>query len=477
MSSSNNAPNELPWPSIVQLPRSLCEKIDEIIKQFEKQKYTNRPANITIVTKTDNDDDDDTTDAPIIAISNNDTMDLGAALSSLLEIRVDAVEKIDGTNLGIDSSNGQLFGRRREVSKSSMTYQKTNVEMMKHIDIDGFKQAIKGLAADNAALRDSLQSVRLYGELGCNAKLYDYEEKGFAGTWQCFGALVVVAPIMRSSWVSTLIDNSFKVGYSHKHASATDNDSNAGVIKLTSSTAFFNVLDSLSIPHPPILSSGTLAEVIERHKEWMMSNQGEGFVLTLSQHVVNHTDNDDDGRKSEHLVSLRKWKQGHEPQQKDIKELQRVLDKHDHILPDDVKHLLQTLLEIAQNGNGNISGKVNGQRQANNEAKQSKKKKVRTELDVEIEEAIKSAASKYDDPSTFFERDGDDDNAGRDEYIELLLKEVSVDITDIIAASDAGDSAVLAEKVTNEVKRYVGRCFAEWKKSSSSGHSHITHNN
>ena len=141
--------------------------------------------------------------------------------------------------------------------------------------------------------------------------------------------------------------------------------------------------------------------------------------------------------------------QGHELQGTDIEALQSTLasDALAPSLSKGVREVLCKLLRISTN-------KPKSQKKKKKKAKKTKNFPLPLE---ELDEAIKSAATKYDHPHTFFARKG-----GRMELMQHLITEVMADMPLARTNVDAAHQANAA------INKFVGISFGKWKCSQRS---------
>ncbi|KAJ3236349.1 hypothetical protein HDU81_010840 [Chytriomyces hyalinus] len=334
-----------------------------------------------------------------------------------------AVEKIDGTNLGIDRS-GELFGRRLQIESSAQVYQKTPLSTLRSLNVGALYDALVNQVSGSALPQPAV--FRLYGELGCNS-LYDYTSKGYYKSWRCFGAVMRLETAAdKELWVNALDAGHFLTRTNRRDDATEDDDGRDETggshdITLVSCDAFFQLLDACEIPHPQVLFSGSLLELVEAKKEWMCLHDSEGLVVSTG-------------------ATLLKWKQGHEPQE--TGKLKGLLENEEYqpYLSEGVAKLLRILLEVA-------TDKKPEPRRVG--PKIPKPAKVVKDYSVH-DDVIVSAVTKFDSCDAFFAKG----NAGREEYHEKLQAEV---LSDIGSNGDATEASMA-------VRIYVGKRYGEWVK-------------
>jgi hypothetical protein len=134
---------------------------------------------------------------------------------------------------------------------------------------------------------ETVTNFRLYGELGCNKVMYDYIEKGFSETWQCFGACFQVDEKYDVACVTRLQ----AAGYCVFSTANEDSESNGKVrVTMPFCKMFVDLLDKFNIPHPPLFFEGSFREMIKYSKEWMSSNKHEGLVVVVRTSPDDHNE-------------------------------------------------------------------------------------------------------------------------------------------------------------------------------------------
>lgn len=113
----------------------------------------------------------------------------------VFKTKVSASVKYDGTNFGKDEEK-TLYGRNFTVAEEQASYQHTHLAFLRkegELDVGKAKSALEA-ELEREANADGLVSLEVaklvvYGELMCNASLYDYDAKRLNGKWLAFGAL------------------------------------------------------------------------------------------------------------------------------------------------------------------------------------------------------------------------------------------------------------------------------------------------
>jgi hypothetical protein len=98
----------------------------------------------------------------------------------VFEVPFEASQKFDGTNVGKDCE-GLMYGRNKMIPFSTGSYQKTNIDFVKKMNVNPVRDEL------NEVCGVQLNSFVLYGELMCNASLYNYKD---FQSFHVFGAMV-----------------------------------------------------------------------------------------------------------------------------------------------------------------------------------------------------------------------------------------------------------------------------------------------
>jgi len=269
--------NTLPWPSIEQLPREICRKVNRLL---------------TVA------------DAAAVTIQRRVRGEAHTAAGSfaggyrhrlLLQLRgspTSTAEKLDGTNVGI-LLGGKLLGRRLEIEDTATTYQRCTLAPLRALNA-------------GAALHELSQGYQpkrsaLYGELCCNAGLYSYGAQGIAKSWLAFGALLEFADEEAARAYVRAAD---AVGLVCGMSGTT-------TVRVCNNDAFGRLVTRHDIPAIGVSAEphASLCAAVAHHAEWMMSERGEGLVLTV---------------KAGSTAKLYKWKISREPQPAAVAELEEL---------------------------------------------------------------------------------------------------------------------------------------------------------
>jgi hypothetical protein len=364
-----------------------------------------------------------------------------------------ATGKLDGTNVGIDT-DGELFGRRTAIAATNESYQKTPLA------------DLRGRAAQITALRHAVASaagipeleelpLMLYGEL-CVNKLYDYESSYAEGSfkkWQIFGVAIAVK---QGGYNDGEIDDDGVAAHMTRTLVGAGFRARCGdTIVLSMCNKLRAIVDEVNMLEPkrePLIcvkemGSGSIVQVVSQALKWMLEMRGEGLVLTFPEF----------GARSG-TFKLTKWKCAHEPQQRNIDELTKLLRRLSDVgdfppsvhflLPAGVVEMLQRMHAVATAGSSSPFKKGNqaaegAKDQVGSGATQS------AAQDATVEEAIVSALTKFDTPDVYFDRDE------RKKLTDMLLAEV---LTDLNAEGK------VKKMVTGAVMEMLGQEYGRWKR-------------
>lgn len=100
--------------------------------------------------------------------------------NTIFNTPLEASQKFDGTNVGKDT-NGLMYGRNKMIPGTTNSYQKTKIDELKAMDINPLVSEITEVTGV------TLKNFVLYGELMCNAGLYDYKKYE---KFNVFGAMI-----------------------------------------------------------------------------------------------------------------------------------------------------------------------------------------------------------------------------------------------------------------------------------------------
>ena len=320
-----------------------------------------------------------------------------------LEQRVFATEKLDGTNVGKDEG-GQLYGRRLLIGKQSESYQKTSLKRVKEAEIATLKTRV----CERADIEeDMVQHFIVYGELMCNTRIYDYNERNLVAEWRVFGAMMEAA-----AGESEMFDKLTKSGF------AVRKDCEER-IRIFPCTAFFSLVTECGMEHVHVKSEGdTIAQIVSDNLEDMRRGKLEGIILTTPFY----------GR-----VKLVKWKGGQEYQPGAENFLKDVIeDIKSQDISSDLKTFYRNLGDVAFVGpdiNPLVTNKMNRQEgiskpkpQKGNQSPKGKKNfydQVSNDDKKLIVTGIYHSMNKFDDIETYIAKDDE----GIDTYVKILQEE------------------------------------------------------
>ena len=264
-----------------------------------------------------------------------------------------------------------MYGRNKLISGSTKSYQKTDLQCVKNVDVAPIKKAF----ADSIGIDESkLAKFVLYGELMCNI-LYDYKKEGLDKTYQVFGAMVKV----EEDQVDEVYSKIHAAGYSVCMDEENHN------MQIGFNTRFFELVSkTFNVKTVPLVGQyKSIYEAVKANQEWMLKGMGEGLIVTTDK-------------------TIHKWKIGAEMNSSNIGLLDTVLD----MLKDDAGFLAPNHAEATEL------------------FKIMRAIQVSTAMvkpanpDDEYQAAVKSAMTKFDAPDKF----------EYNQYVELIRKECLSDI-------------------------------------------------
>lgn len=413
--------NTLPWPSIEQLPREVCHRINRFLSVADTAavviQRAHRGASLRVSSK---------------AFRGGYRSRLHSFLTSE---PIFLGEKLDGTNVG-KCMDGTLLGRRLVIEDDARSYQRCDLTTLRGLRADCVLDDLIALGGGG----DSIRRAALYGELCCNPGLYSYAAMGLAKSWQAFGALLEFQ------------DEVAAAAYAHA-ASASGlvcNVSDSRVVRLCNNAKFGEVSRRHEVPAVRAEPHASLCAAVAMRGEWMVSEQGEGLVMSISGGV---------GR-----ASLYKWKISREPQPAAIDELAELLealrsgaDGKACLLDAQIHQMIRTLHAVATHEDSTKAAGATSEKPA-------KKAPQAIVGAAAVERAIASALTKFDSLETTFEAHG---QSGVGTIAERLVAEVLSDNELVLPAEgDAGREAAL-KAVATAVKRFVGQAFGSWRKEQA----------
>ena len=342
---------------------------------------------------------------------------------AVLDQKVFAYEKLDGTNVGI-RCDGAIFGRRQRIVTDS--YQKCQLEGV--VPTRDQVELIKLRIAQLVSVE--LPRMLLYGELMVNNK-FNYNERNLVKKWVCFGAMFAAEENIGNNGyllekASMLADRLREIGF---YATASPD---SGKIKLVMNPRLARLLQKSKLAVAPFAGSGLLKDLCLSQKSLMMENNIEGLVLTGQGF-------------------LQKWKTGYEDESKGHDELCRVVKSSKTTL-----ELAGIDIEFAELLK-QISG--NGSKPSRDEVKAAKEKRRGKEhandglylySEKILNAAMESALTKYDALDIYFARNE------RSVIADCLRKEL---LDDLNATTKAETQAV-----GKFVNRRIGLAFGKFKR-------------
>ena len=391
-----------------------------------------------------------------------------------------ATQKFDGTNVGV-TEDGILLGRRLQICPAADTYQKTT---LKHV-----RAATAHCAAIKAAILEAIapslspwaQEVArhqlhlvIYGELMCNAGLYDYAKRGIPGQFKCFGAIfrlknpealqAAMVPGARvgeagaavagaaAEFCEELTSAFSKLGLV-SGCSAPQEDGHHPQVELMMCAALRVLFGSHELASVPIdHEGGSLTDIVQALEPWMVRGAGEGVVVTLAGE------------------SLRKWKTACEPQGTTpdvlaalLARLQAsgqspVVGEGAWVIHPAIVAMVRTMHAVSVSS---CEGRAHASQQASTTLKRKGLKQPKAVLvdPIAVAEALQSALTKFDALDALFEQAGTPMSVGN-----ALAKEVVEDLGG--SCTDVGSPE--GQQVRAIVLKSIGREFGLWKKSKAS---------
>eukprot|EP00287_Rhodomonas_sp_CCMP768_P017454 CAMPEP_0202823012 /NCGR_PEP_ID=MMETSP1389-20130828/11472_1 /ASSEMBLY_ACC=CAM_ASM_000865 /TAXON_ID=302021 /ORGANISM="Rhodomonas sp., Strain CCMP768" /LENGTH=428 /DNA_ID=CAMNT_0049495993 /DNA_START=9 /DNA_END=1295 /DNA_ORIENTATION=+ len=416
--------NALPWPSIDQLPRVICAKINRHFAVAESAAVYVQRWWRTLKGR-------DCKPIPTRAVESFAGGYGGRLHRMLLKSPVFYSEKLDGTNVG-KMSDGTLLGRRQEIEPSATTYQRCPLEPLRECSTADCLQELM------AALTDDESKIcrgALYGELCCNFGLYDYAARSLAKTWQAFGAVFHFADVEAATAAAAR-------GASNGFACVSDKDS--PVVVVANSLTMRDLLRKHNIPAVRAEAAGSLCALVSQKKAWMTSESGEGLVVTV-------------GGTPPHRSY--KWKISREPQSSAIRSLADLRsslasgeDKQQFrpLLAPEVHTLLSDLYDVATHVDSLAAA----------EAAKAASDSARTQTvdAAAVHAAIASACTKFDSLDASFAASG---QAAVPKLAAMLQQEVLAD-KDLELPEGAKERKQAEKEVGALIKRFVGEQFGKW---------------
>ncbi|CAB9517954.1 expressed unknown protein [Seminavis robusta] len=328
-----------------------------------------------------------------------------------------AFEKLDGTNLGV-RCDGAVFGRRTRVFKDS--YQK--------VPLDGVVPTAKEVRAVKQVLLGSETAngteLVLYGELMCNPRKFDYDERSMDSKFYCFGAMVRFPDTFSGKDVLAAQRAIKQRGFA-----PTINGNSSGRVALNDRLR--ELLVGQGIPCAPLLGEGPFGELCLSMKATLMKDGMEGVVLT-----------GDDG-------SLKKWKTSVEDESKTHAMLSALIQQHPRYVFElagvDVD-VIQCMIDVS--AKKTTTGQASKARKPNKEKKKTTANKTAPFDDATHEAALVSAMTKYDALEAYFDR-GDQAT-----IIGLLNKEVTDDLGAVGKEQIKCIGAAVGKKVGSALGRW-----------------------
>eukprot|EP00755_Sulcionema_specki_P012055 Sspe_Gene.50417::Locus_28027_Transcript_1_1_Confidence_1.000_Length_1297::g.50417::m.50417 len=329
-----------------------------------------------------------------------------------------ATEKYDGTNVGCQH-DGVIMGRRQLVTAD--TYCKTSTSVVKKADVAAVKRALEDL------LGEEVDRVVLYGELMCQPNYYEYSKRGLHGRWFVFGGYIIPHETTRSSHLtSRLAAHGFQV-HGEKR------------VRLLYCEAFRKLVEQHGIEVVPLHTHGrSIAEVVRKAHDWIVSGAGEGVVVVApTAHSC----------KMLKLKNMKESSPRHPDLLRSLVEETRCVAQ---LFTPAFDGLLHDVASIATTVPNVIGKKFGGDKE-----KEKKVKEAAPPLidELELRQALESARTKYDDLSAYFAEGKDVKEVG-----QMLVQEMSDDL--------ALDTPEKRKYCASKVYAAVAAEFKSWKEQA-----------
>lgn len=281
------------------------------------------------------------------------------------------MEKIDGTNVGIDEL-GNIYGRIYMVEKNTKTYQLTSLDTVRTYQIRA--ESIKKYFESIFNFSDF--TCIIYGELISDPNLYAYSK---LPTYCPFGVVLTNLNETQIGLIETDFD--FK-----------KNDN--GQITLYMNDKLYKLMIDHKCNIVGYLGKyDNFSDFLTKKFEWLFKGMGEGVIINMNSDTY-------------------KLKIGKEINFTNLGILNKNIEMD---ISDKIKEIIMSLIHIQKSKykNGEIV---------------DDKKNVQINKEKEIlEEAIKSAMTKFDHENTFYESGV----KGFNKYVEIIFKECKKDVENI----------------------------------------------
>ena len=451
--------NDVAWPSIDHYPTWLCNQVDQFLKSAHL-------AASTIATKwREHKGAPSRNCAPSSPPSpphhfptrHTTRRQAVAALTGGY-----ATVKLDGTNVGKDS-DGIMYGRRWTIPAGTESYQKTPLHDVYAADVGAVREAVcAALTAAPVATATAGEMEReaaalaacrfvVYGELMCNAGLYDYAATGLAGAWLAFG---VVAQFSDEGAARAFAVSAARAGFEASFRPREEDDDCGGAAAAPGTAAWKVLLcgnprlrsifrgAGLKVPEA-VCDEG--ASLVERGAAFMVAERGEGVVVTLP------------GAGKDGGPILRKWKIGKEVQ---LSSRHAMLKTKVALEADAAATVLLESSASAVPLMWDILERTGGGERAERAPKAKKKGGTAARAPAitdpgPVADALASALTKYDSLESYFVAAG----SGA-AVVALLAGELGDEIcTDLGYVAGSKEAA----RVRSGLKHFVGSQFGAWK--------------
>lgn len=410
--------NELPWPSMEQLPREVCHRINSFfaaadaaalaIQQAYRGSYKGGHA---------------------FRMHKRSKLHAWALAS-----RVTAGEKYDGTNVG-KMLDGTLLGRRFVIEDSAPTYQKCSLDKLRAYAADAVIQDLASAGNSSAA---TLRRGAVYGELCSLAWLYGYAAAGVAKQWFAFGALLEFADAAPAEAYAAAAEA----------AGLLCRFSGTATVHILNGGAFAAILERHGLPAVAAAEHGSLASAVASGRTWMLSELGEGIVLSIAG-----------GHGGQ--AAAYKWKISREHQPTAIKELTALsaalsagAGGKAALLDPEIREMVATLLEVATHVDSTVAA-------ATRKAATWKAEPKASGLEpAAVQTALASALTKFDAIDAHLDAHGP---AAFLPLCDRLVAEMLADADLNPPAEGAPGREAAKKELGAAVRKHVGQQVGIWK--------------
>jgi len=337
----------------------------------------------------------------------------------MFNMPIEASQKFDGTNVGKDT-NGLMYGRNKMIPFNAGSYQKTNIDFVKKMDVNPIRDEL------NEVCGVDLRNFVLYGELMCNSSLYNYKE---FETFNVFGAMIKPDDDQSPKEICEKLQ---------AQGFATNcGEEGSNKFMLVMNQAFKALIDKHGLPTVPFLGKfENFYSLVMANYDWMVNGKGEGLVLV-------------------HSGMISKWKIGAEANQSNLDSLRTIIDeieddKENTIFGENTEKAIDLFNKFYAIQKSNlVMGEAPKPKGKEVKAPKAKPQKVvlSPEMTAQYDEAIKSAKSKFDHADTYFAKN----MKGVEEFSKLIAAEC---LNDIKAENLDEHNSIIKDIIKGEFVEY-----------------------